>query len=116
MDTLVYSFAIVMLGLAAVWVFAINTSIEALRVADPALYRAAVCDLAGRRRSSGAPEPDRPRSWTRLWPMQRWMRRQWRHQDVHKHRTVRRWMYVHHGAFSALIAVFGFGVALLVLN
>ena len=116
MGTLVYAFVIVMLGLSALWVFAINTSIEALRLADPALYRAAASDLAGQRRSPGAPEPARPRSWIRLRPMHRWMRKQWRHHDVHKHRAVRRWMYVHHGAHSALIGVFGFGVALLLLH
>ena len=116
MGTLAYAFVIVMLGLTAVGLFAINTSIEALRLADPALFRAAATDLAGKGLNAGPPGPDRPRSWIMLRPMHRWMRAHWRHRDVHKHRAVRRWMYVHHGARSALIAVIGFGITLLVLN
>ncbi len=111
MNTQLYALMIVMLGLSAIWVFAINASLKALRGADPALYQVAVGDLfsyrGGRRRQSA-----RPGFLTRLWPLHRWMRRQWRHHDVYKHRAVRRWMYVHHGALSALIAVFGVGVVM----
>ena len=116
MGAFAYAFAIVMLGLTAVGVFAINTSIKALRLADPALYRAAASDHAGARLSAGATGRSQPGSWILLRQMHRWMRKHWRHRDVHKHRSVRRWMYVYHGARSALVAVVGFGVTLLLLH
>ena len=104
-----FTFLIAMLALSAVWIFAINTSIKALRLADPALYRAAVDELAGRSFSDPA-KPDAP-----VYRMRRWMRRMWHHRDIHKHRAVRRWMYVHQSAHTALIILFSYGVAMLFL-
>ncbi len=83
---------------------------RALRLADPGLYRAVANEIAGRR-LGGLPDPDAP-----FLKMLRWMRKKWCHSDVRKHKAVRRWMYVHHGAHSALIALFGYGLSVLLLR
>ena len=99
-----------LLALSAVWVFAASTSIKALRLADPGLYRAAANEIAGRR-LVGLPDPDAP-----FLKMLRWMRKKWRHSGVRKHKAVRRWMYVRHGTHSALTALFGYGLVVLLLR
>jgi hypothetical protein len=106
------SFALIaaILALSAVWLFAINTSIKALRAADPALYRAAAIELAGHSFTNTA-SPD-----ASLFRMRHWMWRMSRHNDVRKHRAVRRWMYVHRSAQTALIIVISFGVAMFFLH
>ena len=109
MNMLGFKFLIALLALSAVWVFAARTTIKALRLADPGLYRAAANEIAGRR-LAGRPDRDAP-----FLKMLLWMRRKWRHSDVRKHKAVRRWMYVHNGAHSALIALFG-GLVLLLLH
>jgi len=105
-----YAFLTALIALSALWVFAISISIKALRLADPALYRAAASELAGHRHA-GSNKPDTP-----LWPMRRWMRRQRHHRDDNKHKAVRRWMHVHHGAQSALVVLFGFGLVMFFLE
>lgn len=110
MDYLNFTFICAILALSGLWVLALRTSIRALRVADPALYQAVVSELAGVR-GSRLTKPD-----ATGFSMLRWMRKSWRHHDIRRHRAVRRWMYVHHGAHSALIAVSGFGLTYLLLN
>ena len=110
MSMLGYTFLIALLALGAVWLFSIDISIKALRLADPALYRAVACELAGGR-GTGSRAAETP-----LFSMRHWMHRKWRHHDIRKHKVVRRWMYVHTGAHSALIALLGFGLALLLLR
>ena len=110
MNMLGFKFLIALLALSAVWVFAARTSIKALRLADPGLYRAAANEIAGRR-LAGLPAADAP-----FLKMLRWMRKKWRHSDVRKHKAVRRWMYVHHGAHGALIALFAYGLVFLLLR
>jgi hypothetical protein len=109
-----YVFLIILVALSAVWMVALNTSIQALRVSDPALYRAVAHQLAYVRRTSAH------RSWLsipfRPWRMHKWMRHQWRHHDVRRHRLVRKWMYVHQGAHSAMIALLGYAITMLIIG
>jgi hypothetical protein len=72
--------------------------------------RAAANELA-RHRFSNTASPDAP-----FFRMRRWMWRMWRHNDVRKHRIVRRWMYIHRSAQTALIIVITFGIAMFFLH